>query len=110
MLTTILTALFILVALALVALTVLPITDTRLWWVRAMVFPRIHYMLIMVPVIALALWWRPFGWPVVAGAVALCLVYQGWRVLPYTPLVRREVHFAPKSEARPRSGSWRPTC
>lgn len=84
-----------LVAVAIVTFTVLPLTGSQAWWVQGMDFPRIHYIAVLVPLIGLLLWLQPVGGVIVAGVLALCLVYHGWRVLPYTPLVKREIVFVP---------------
>lgn len=73
------------------ALSLLRLTD---WWVRAFDFPRPQ-----IAVSGLVLWllyvffWdlrRPWEGLLVAALLAAVL-YQGWRIWPYTPLAREEV-------------------
>ena len=33
-------------------------------------------------------------------AAAACLAYQCWRILPYTPLTRKEMRFAPQASGK----------
>lgn len=77
-----------------VAATVLPFVRSDAWWVRIFDFPRVQVALISTVVLAA----YPFS---VAGfdrarygfvaALVLCVVYQAYRMFPYTPLARRQV-------------------
>lgn len=84
----------VLVAL-LLAVTLLPITNSRLWWIRAMDFPRLQ--ILIAAVIILGLCWFLSGWVQVAAIVVTlaCGAFQAWYILPYTPLVSREIRLAP---------------
>jgi endonuclease/exonuclease/phosphatase (EEP) superfamily protein YafD len=78
--------------LAVVAVTVLPLSGSKAWWVRMWDFPRLQIAVSALAVLALAgftpwrLWLVP---PLVA-----CLAYQLWRIRPYTRAVRTEMRFA----------------
>lgn len=94
-----LTLLFwILVALVLFT-TLAPLTHSALWWVRGWDFPRVHIACVALLTAGLGLYLA--GTPPRIGAVILicCALYQGYRVLPYTPLVRTELALAPDTPA-----------
>lgn len=85
--------LFILVCIPLIA-TLLPLWDSTAWWVRAFEFPRIQilsfgliilvlYTMIFTP---LALYEKA-----TLACLFLALLYQGYRIFPYTPLAREQV-------------------
>lgn len=71
--------------------TVLPLTRSVRWWVRAWEFPRLHLALLAVACAALALLLSvPFNTPL-AVAMLVCAAYQATRIFPYTPFARNEV-------------------
>ncbi|HVL21967.1 MAG TPA: endonuclease/exonuclease/phosphatase family protein [Amaricoccus sp.] len=79
----------------LVAVTLLPLSGSHAWWVRMWDFPRVQIAVGLALAAGLALVLPgPLRWGVVAAAVG-CLGYQLWRILPFTPMVRKEVEFAP---------------
>lgn len=76
--------------------TFLPVLDTPHWWIRGLDFPRIHFLLIALPLMALV-WWLLSGWGrwlalAVLGASA---AYQVEQIFPYTPLAAKELHAVP---------------
>ena len=93
--------LFITVILA--VLTLLPLWRCEAWWVRAMDFPRLQFFLIsllllltesvLLDLSLLSTW----GLLVVA---LMCLVYQGWWIVPYTRLFPVEVKSAISGDRR----------
>lgn len=87
-----------LMTVALALFTALPFTGSHAWWIRVMDFPRFHYIAVIVPLM-IAAWWLP-DWhrAAVMTVLLLCLAYQGWRVLPYTPFVPKEIRFAPEGD------------
>ena len=88
-------SLVVLLAGLLVAVTLLPLSGSHAWWVRMWDFPRVQLAVALALVVALAFVLPPpLSW-VVAAAGAACLAYQLWRILPFTPLARREMRFAP---------------
>lgn len=79
----------------LLAVTILPITDSKLWWIRAMDFPRLQ-LIVIAAVIAVLCWWLT-GWAqIIALAIVLgCGLFQAWYVYPFSPLGRKEIRLAP---------------
>jgi endonuclease/exonuclease/phosphatase (EEP) superfamily protein YafD len=83
----------------LVAVTLLPLSGSHAWWVRMWDFPRVQIAVGLALAAGLGLMLSgPLRWAVVAVAAG-CLGYQLWRILPFTPFARREVEFAPGTEA-----------
>ena len=82
-------------ALLVVAVTVIPLWDTTVWWVRAMDFPRLQVAVaaVIILVAAFFLLSGPAGL-LVAAAMLLAGGYQLWRIFPYTPFARPEVRLA----------------
>ena len=86
-------------ALVLAAVTLLPLSGRKEWWIRMWDFPRAQIAAALPVAMALALTLpAPLRWGVLA-VLGACLAYQCWRILPYTPLARREMDFA--TEAAP---------
>jgi endonuclease/exonuclease/phosphatase (EEP) superfamily protein YafD len=75
--------------------TLIPLSPSRVWWVRIWDFPRLHVaggFALLLPLSLLLSGWGAF----VLGALGLLgLAYQMSWILPYTPFARREVRFAP---------------
>ena len=87
-------ALVAILAVVLVAVTLLPLSRSHAWWVRVWDFPRVQIAIGLAAVLALSpLLPGWLGWSV-AVAAAGCLGWQVWRILPFTPLVHREMQFA----------------
>lgn len=84
--------------IALATVTVLPASDLQEWWVRAMDFPRIHF-LIAAAIVAVLCLFLPgrLGAPTLAVALA-CTGVQAWKVFPYTPLASKEIRLAPEGD------------
>ncbi|MGH8533465.1 MAG: endonuclease/exonuclease/phosphatase family protein [Gammaproteobacteria bacterium] len=80
--------------LLLTVLTFLPLWRHEAWWVRGGDFPRLQFAfaaLILLAVAAFALELsRPESWVVITASL-VCLLYQSWWILPYTPLYSNEV-------------------
>lgn len=74
--------------------TLLPFIRSDMWWIRNFDFPRIQLLLIAAAVLLCALLLGvpegPFRY-VFLSALSLSLLYQGYRIFPYTPLARRQV-------------------
>ncbi|TYB84532.1 endonuclease/exonuclease/phosphatase family protein [Oceaniovalibus sp. ACAM 378] len=80
-----------------VTVTVLPLSNSHLWWIRAMDFPRAQYVVAILPVLAVCL---AFGFPgrwVVVALLLACLAWQVSRILPYTPIWPKEIRLAPEA-------------
>jgi endonuclease/exonuclease/phosphatase (EEP) superfamily protein YafD len=79
-------------------LTALPLSRSEVWWVRALDFPRLQiavmaFALLLVEIMllehhSLAVW-------ALYGVAGLCLAWQLWWVVPFTPLAAVEVKKAP---------------
>jgi endonuclease/exonuclease/phosphatase (EEP) superfamily protein YafD len=77
--------------------TALPILRATAWWVRIFDFPRVQILFLGSAVLVLHLLFsRPLRPADVFFLVLLtaALLYQGWRIHPYTPLVGKQVQDA----------------
>lgn len=85
-------------AALLLAITILPITDSQEWWIRVMAFPRIQILAGAAGIVLLCLFLAPrLRTPALLVALA-CLGFQAWKIFPYTPLASKEVHLAPPGD------------
>jgi endonuclease/exonuclease/phosphatase (EEP) superfamily protein YafD len=83
---------------AIVAVTLLPFSRSKAWWVRMWDFPRAQIAgLALLVLIAMAALSGPERWVALPLLVA-CLFYQAWRIRPYSPLVRPELEFPPEAD------------
>ena len=85
-----------------IAATLLPLSTTGRAWVRIWDFPRIH--LAALSALAMMVTQRSKGSPIdrlLTAALAGCCAYQAAKILPYTPLYRKQVLRA-KEAARDR--------
>lgn len=81
-----------------VAVTLIPLLPSEKWWVRDLDFPRLQFavlclvsLLLNLTILDLECW---IGWGTLLLAAG-CLVYQLSWILPYTPLVARQVANCP---------------
>jgi len=81
-------------------LTMVPLSHSKVWWVRALDFPRLQLfamtaaLLAVDLVVAFNVGWQGWqGWLVRVAAVG-CLVYHAWWITPYTRLFPLEVKTA----------------
>lgn len=84
---------FLAATLLLVVLTLLPLWRVEYWMVRVLDFPRLQlFSLALLLLVLELLLLEPAGaqWALPLAALA-CALYQGWWILPYTPLVPVEV-------------------
>ncbi len=87
---------YVLLALALLVIvaTALPLVREPYWWVRMFDFPRAQ--VVGLGVVVLALFWffyertTALGW-IVLGLLVVAVLYQLWRIAPYTPLWPKQV-------------------
>lgn len=87
-----------LAALLIVVVTALPFSGSQAWWVRGWDFPRAQIVIAAGAVLVLALFAsQHFRIPILV-ALAACLIYQGCRILPFTPLMRKEIRLCPDSD------------
>ena len=78
----------------LVSVTIIPMLDTNIWWIRLMDFPRLQIAIAGVAVLAAGLFASgPSRLIVPALMIAVC-GYQAWRIHPYTTLHRPEMELA----------------
>jgi endonuclease/exonuclease/phosphatase (EEP) superfamily protein YafD len=80
-----------------VTLTLLPLSQKSVWWVRVADFPRFQLAVGGVLLAVSAWMWldrsQPLTWVLVGASVA-GVVYQAWWIVPYTRLFRVEVKSA----------------
>lgn len=87
----------LLVVAALVA-TLLPLLRQTAWWIRIFDFPRLQIVGVLLVVVAVGFllqWHRPtddtYWGPAALLALGVAVVYQALRIIPYTRLVRKQV-------------------
>lgn len=82
--------------------TVLPMTPSHRWWVRGWDFPRAQIAIVAAASLPPAIYMAIAGQSLLAwGCLALlfvCLVYQCWRIAPYTPFVSVEMGSVERTE------------
>lgn len=83
-----------LIAAVLVIVTLLPFSQSRRWWVRIWDFPRVQTATCLALAIAAFLALPvPGRWLALPPLVA-ALVWQAWRIKPFTPLAAKEMELA----------------
>jgi endonuclease/exonuclease/phosphatase (EEP) superfamily protein YafD len=96
---TILKALFTIAELALTTATLLPFSRSARWWIRTFDFPRTQLALAGALVLGTDLALRRDGGPAaqfMRGGLLLSILYQAYRIRPYTILAGNEVQGAKK--------------
>ena len=81
-------------ALFFILATLLPLIPLGHWWIRIFDFPRgqIAVSGVVILVIYAILWNRESVFEaIVLGVLACCVLYQGYRMFPYTPLAPKQV-------------------
>ncbi len=89
--------LLIVPALLLVVATALPLIRADAWWIRAFDFPRLQILVLGLLVLAGGLFVWDLKRPVQAGAallLALAVLFQAYKIFPYTPLAAKQVRDA----------------
>lgn len=71
--------------------TLLPLTRSVRWWVRAWEFPRLHIALISVLCMPLVLISTTGFKAMLATGLVACALYQAVRIFPYTRFARSEI-------------------
>jgi endonuclease/exonuclease/phosphatase (EEP) superfamily protein YafD len=87
-------AVLLIIGWSMVAATVLPLVRSDYWIIRVFDFPRLQITVIFSVIFALHLLFREdpgTADQVLLVGMSLCLVYQLWRMWPYTPLHFRQV-------------------
>jgi endonuclease/exonuclease/phosphatase (EEP) superfamily protein YafD len=75
------------------ALTALPLLRSEAWWIRALDFPRAQIALLTLVALSIYLWINGLddGWDYAwVAALVGCLLYQGARIVPYTPFYPKQ--------------------
>lgn len=98
MMLTVLTLLLWLLALILVAVTLLPMLGTKSGIIRMMDFPRLQIAFAAAAVLVVAAATPMPGRVLIPLAMLAVCGYQLWRILPYTILARTELKLAPNAE------------
>jgi len=86
---------------AMLLLTMVPLSHSKVWWVRALDFPRLQLFAMTAALLAVDLvvafdgGWAAWLAPV---AAAGCLIYHAWWITPYTRLFPLEVKTAAASD------------
>lgn len=94
MLETGLKVIVIVAVIIVVAATFLPLIPTNAWWVRALDIPRAQIAVLVVLVMMSALLLPDAIRTPALVALAIALVYQAWKIYPYTPISSKEVEMA----------------
>ena len=84
-------------------ITLLPFWKTDLWWVRIWDFPRLQILIVGVLLIAVNLTFlRPATKASLSALVAclFCVLYQGYKILPYTPLYEVTVQSTERKDSQ----------
>jgi endonuclease/exonuclease/phosphatase (EEP) superfamily protein YafD len=85
---------FMVATVVLAALTLLPLSHHEAWWVRGLDFPRLQLTMILLLLLVLETVLldlsRPSSWALLTVGW-LCLIYQAWWIIPYSPLFPREI-------------------
>ncbi len=82
---------------AILLLTIVPLSHSKVWWVRVLDFPRLQLFVMTAALLAVDLFvavdggWAAWLVPVVAAG---CLLYHAWWIAPYTRLFPLEVKTA----------------
>lgn len=81
-------------------LTLVPISHSKIWWVRSLDFPRLQLFVLTAVLLVVDLALAQGGWqawlvPVVAAG---CLLYHAWWIVPYTRMFPLEVKSAVPSD------------
>jgi endonuclease/exonuclease/phosphatase (EEP) superfamily protein YafD len=78
----------------LVSVTIIPMLDTNIWWIRLMDFPRLQIGIAGVAILVAGLFAHgPNRLLVPVLMIAVC-GYQAWRIFPYTTFHRLEMELA----------------
>jgi len=74
--------------------TVASLVKFNTWWIRDFDFPRVQIIVLIVINLCLAIYFYDFSSPwqvVILAMLILSLVYQSYKVYPYTPLAKTQV-------------------
>lgn len=74
------------------ATTALPLTNSVRWWVRMWDFPRLHIAVLALALALVAMFIPVSFKPLLIAVLLVCGIYHAYRIYPYTPLARKEIH------------------
>ncbi|WP_299288888.1 endonuclease/exonuclease/phosphatase family protein [uncultured Tateyamaria sp.] len=89
------------VALAAIVTTLLPLTNSVMWWIRMWDFPRVHIASVALFTLVACLPFSISFKPLLAAVLASVIAYQSIQIFPYTPLAQPEIEITsvpPSSE------------
>ena len=88
----------LLLAVAALVATLLPLLRHTAWWIRVFDFPRLQIVGVLVLVVIAGIllkWHQPtdgtYWAPALLGLLTLAAAYQVYRIMPYTPLANKQV-------------------
>ena len=87
-------ALFTIAELLLITATLAPFIRCDAWWIRTLEFPRIQIAILSIGVVLVDGLVRADAGPgaqMLRAALALCILYHGYRIYPYTRLAKKQV-------------------
>ncbi|MCB2408267.1 endonuclease/exonuclease/phosphatase family protein [Hymenobacter lucidus] len=95
----------LLLAVATLVATLLPLLRETAWWIRIFDFPRLQIVAIALLTIggALALGWQelPGYWGLgLMGALGVAVVYQAFRIVPYTPVASKQIGDSTRADGK----------
>ena len=82
---------------ALILATLLPSFGIDRWWIQILIFPQVHFAVLLCVTALAAAWLLDSGRRAILfllAALLACIGYQAFRLLPYTPLARQEAETA----------------
>ena len=95
----------LLLAFAALVATLLPLLRQTAWWIRVFDFPRLQIVGVLVGVVVAGVllhWYRPlegtYWLPTLLGSLVVAALYQGYRIMPYTPLATKQVGDSTRSD------------
>lgn len=87
-----------LAGLAVLAVTLLPITNSQKWWIRLWDMPRLHVLIAALLVAMIAILVLGVHSYAIVAIVAACALHQARKILPFTPLAAVEIELKPRSD------------
>ncbi|MFC3179416.1 endonuclease/exonuclease/phosphatase family protein [Cypionkella sinensis] len=87
----VLTGLLLCATILLVGVTLLPLWQSPLWWVRGLEFPRLQILGLQALTLIGTLWHGNF---VLGLALIAAMLMQAWHIWPFNPLAAKEMHRA----------------
>lgn len=92
-------------AVLILAVTLLPEIPTTWWPVRAMDVPRVQVLVLAVLLLVPAALLPARPWAGMA-LLSLAILWQGWKIWPYTPLATKEIRMAQPGDDQIKLMAW----